>query len=341
VRLPSCRGRGRRDQVRGRRSGPGQPGHGAVIAGVVGRAVPDLGNQRGTSPGRHLRHHHRHVLRRDRAAAHPGAFLHQPGRRGRSAHDLDRGAAAEHLLPVPGGARGADPAARAPALPVERLRQRRPGVAIAAAARAGGRAAGRPRRGRGLRGLPVHLVGPAGQRGRRPVARFHEGRRHLVPMVRAHRGRGRDHRRAADRPVLAGPAGRVGLRHRRVIILPADGARDLVAAAHQDRGRRGHADRRRILPGGHRGGDVRRGVIRVGRGAARSAGAVDGAAGIRRHDRGLAAHPADPPRQRQPGHAPHAPARDPQQAGTEQAGASPGHADGARPGGRWLTRRPR
>ena len=54
---------------------------------------------------------------------------------------------------------------------------------------------------------------------------FMKRRRDLVPLVRDRRGRGRDHGRPADRPLLAGPAGRLGVRHRRVVVLPADGAR--------------------------------------------------------------------------------------------------------------------
>ena len=39
---------------------------------------------------------------------------------------------------------------------------------------------------------------------------FMNARRDRVPLVRGRRGRGRDHGRAADRPVLAGPARRAG-----------------------------------------------------------------------------------------------------------------------------------
>jgi cation/acetate symporter len=111
-------------------------------------------------------------------------------------------------------------------------------------------------------------------------------------------------------------------------VLPVDGARHMVAAAHQDRRHGGHRDRRRILPGGHRGDDARRGGQRLGRGAAGPAGDLDGPARVRGHDRRVAAHPANRPRQRRPGDAADAPAR-----GAEQADlphGNPGVA--ARPG---------
>ncbi len=119
VRLPARRRRGHADRLRRWRSRPGQPGHGTVLERVVGFPVPDVEHERRAPPGGDVRRHHRYVLRRDRAPAHPGAVLHQPGRRGGQADDADRGLAAEQLLPVPDGARGADPVAGAPALPLQ------------------------------------------------------------------------------------------------------------------------------------------------------------------------------------------------------------------------------
>ena len=119
VRMPARRRRGHADRLRRWCARPGQPGHGTVFGRVVGFPVPDFGRKRRAPPGRDVRRHHRHVLRRDRAPAHPGAVLHQPGRRGGQADDVDRGLAAEQLLPVPDGARGADPVACAPALPLQ------------------------------------------------------------------------------------------------------------------------------------------------------------------------------------------------------------------------------
>ena len=60
---------------------------------------------------------------------------------------------------------------------------------------------------------------------------------------------------------------------------------------------------------------ARRGHPRLERGAPGPAGHLDGAARVRGDDRDLAAHPADPARQRRAGDAAHAPARGPEQAG--------------------------
>src|SRR6516164_8799149 len=136
VRVPPRRGRGRADRFRRGRPGPHQPGHGAIAGRVVGLPVVGRGYGRRPSPAGDLWHHHRHVLRRGRAAAHSRALLHQPRRRGGPAHDADRAAPAEHVLPVPGRAGRADQAARAPAVPGRRLRQRHPRPAVAAAPRA-------------------------------------------------------------------------------------------------------------------------------------------------------------------------------------------------------------
>ncbi len=110
------------------------------------------------------------VLRRDRSAAHPGAVLHQSRRRRGAAHDAHRALPAQHLLPVPGRARGDGQAPRPAAVPDRQHRRDRAGAAgnsAARRARRGPRCAGRGGR---LRCIPFHLVRPAGQRRGRALA---------------------------------------------------------------------------------------------------------------------------------------------------------------------------
>ncbi len=101
---------------------------------------------------------------------------------------------------------------------------------------------------------------------------------------RAARAAGRQHRR--------GGAGHLGLRGRRVHLLPAAGAGHLVAAADRARGDGGHGGRPARLGRRDRGGPAARPAAGVDRDPARPARAVVGAAGVRDHGAGLAGRAA-------------------------------------------------
>ena len=115
--------------------------------------------------------------------------------------------------------------------------------------------------------------------------------RHGVPRRRHGRGRRPARGRGAGPGPVRGPSGRAGLRGRRLDVLPAAGARHLVARA--DPGRRGRrAARRRARRRRRRRLDaVRRRAGELARRAAGPAGRLERAAGVRRDGRRLAGHP--------------------------------------------------
>ena len=123
------------------------------------------------------------------------------------------------------------------------------------------------------------------------------GRRHLRGR-RTARGRG-----ARPRPV-GGPGGRVGVRRRRVDVLSPAGARHLVARPHPGGRGRGAAHRRAGRRRRRRLDAVRRGAGELARRAARPAGGLERAAGVRGDGRRLAGHPRRRARPREPVHGP-------------------------------------
>ncbi len=145
--------------------------------------------------------------------------------------------------------------------------------------------------GRGcVRRIPLDLVRPLHQHGRRRLARHHGQGCPELPRRRAgHRDRHDDARRLRRRH-LHQRARRLGLRHRGVHLLSPPAARDLVAPIYLDRGARGpHSGRWRVVPGRdpHDGRGRQDGM--AGR-APERAGHLDRPALVHRHGGPLTGH---------------------------------------------------
>ena len=201
-------------------------------------------------------HRARALLRHHGAAARARPLLHQPRRPGRPAHHPRRPRPARRLLPVPADLRRARPGLRCPTCSPAGAPT--PSCCVLPAAmrpRPARRAAVGAGRRRRVRGVPVdrlradHLgrrrarPGPAaGRLGRSPAGtsaavqgfRLAAVLAVVVPYLLSLAQRRRRPRRH----------GRAGLRGGGVDVLPAAGARDLVARAHRRR-RHGRAGRRR------------------------------------------------------------------------------------------------
>jgi hypothetical protein len=132
--------------------------------------------------------------------------------------------------------------------------------------------------------LPVHLLGPAHQRGRRGVHRRAARRaRRLGPRLPA------GHRAGRDRPVGALPVGtehgrvprgRAGVRRGGVEFLPTPGVGHLVAGADRRRRGGGRAGRWRRGDGGRPRHRLRAAAERLARADRQSAGRLDRSAGV-------------------------------------------------------------
>ena len=212
-----------------RRRPAGRPGLGPAAARPVGRRPPAAGHLVGAGG---------HGAGHDGPAAHPDPLPHQPRRPRRPAHGRHHGRPARRVLPVPRRVRAARRGAAARAVPVRGHRHRGGGAAGQGRPGPGGVAVHRAAHRGGVRRLPGHLARAAAGGVRGAVAR--PGARHrcagcgsprwpppaaivlLALPAAQHRRRG---------------AGHLGVRGRRVHLLPAAGAGHLVAAADRPRAR--------------------------------------------------------------------------------------------------------
>ncbi|CAA9293569.1 MAG: Putative transmembrane transport protein, partial [uncultured Actinomycetospora sp.] len=280
---------GRQRRARGHRRRPGR----RVLVGSAHRG------QRGRALAA------RDVLADPRAAAghhgpaaRPRALLHQPRRPGRAPHDGGRAGHARRLLPAAGAARRPLAALRAAA--ARHRADRRRGAAAADGGAAGlvGDRPRRPRRRRGLRRVPVDVLGTAALGGRGALDRPAAPQAGRLPHRRARRRRRPDRRGPRREPARLLAHRLARLRRRGVDLLPAARAGHLVEGAHRPRGddrharrRRGRRGRRRLDAGGAR-------ARRVGRGAPGPARARHRPADLPRHGVRQPVHGAPRARQR-------------------------------------------
>ena len=220
----------------------GQSGH---ERGGLDVAAPAAGGPARPCPGRHLRRPAGHRARSHGAPAHSGPLLHQPRRPGGPPHHRVRAPAARAAstssprcspcwagMEAPGLYTSGQTDSVVLVLP-RIMAGGELGVVLGALVAAGAFAAFLST----SSGLLISMSG-------RAVPRHHGRRGAGVPLLR-HRHRHRDDGVGPRRPQhLHQRARRLGLRHRRLDVLPAPAARDLVAPLHLDRRHR-RADPRR------------------------------------------------------------------------------------------------
>ena len=173
-----------------------------------------------------------------------------------------------------------------------------------------GTASRRTRRCRSFRCLSVNIIRASGKCGRRPLPRYPQRRRPLIPVVRDHRRHSRGRGFPACGELLRKHARWLGVRDSGIVILPATRAWHLVARPNLARrhGRRGRW-RRRLLRRhpGNNGWTCRNGLVGCASWLPRY---LDSAHGLRGNDFRVARFQARAPGRRRPDTAENAYARD-------------------------------